>query len=625
MDKETEIIHFKITSQDGVEERQIKQQVLSNLSHAHHASNCNAKEKVLTKLNCAHSDKIEQQLKQQRACLCAQDLLCFHSTSDCDLNNLDNQFTNGLTTQKCSSVSNDLKSLNSVLNENQLDKDNFLIEKRSNYLNRSNELIRNQSKQVKRIGVFYSDLCDVVKSMRSFSSQSPNSSFKSDKTDKENLLDNLNENSTNKILKTMVKAPLNQQQQQQHRQSSELSNQQNGLNQLQQQQQQQTIQQQTTKPSKLNVNQQPYFKMNEQLITKDKKSLLKKVASSEQNLFKQFNQSQLLQVPAENTDFNQNTRGNDQADAFSRLNNQQQQQSNNLTNSISTITVNGQTNNNINANSINNNSRQLATIIPNLPDLLHSHAPPPPYQFTTSALTSTGLINEHLHHHHHHYSQYPIGGGNTLSLRQIARLQQSIPINSLPNNITTPLSLNIARSRNSTAALLSSASLSPNNNLLNARVHQSLLNNTLNNQLNVPIQSNSSTSLTTTNSTNLPSTAVPLTTQQPTVIPPHVHHQFRFPLNAHRFTASSGHFLGADLDTITSQSKSCLSCTSVGLRWGILLIAFIGLLSVIIGTCLFAVRPSGRDNFTLAIILLGKSLFVFIKLFNYLKSVCSIV
>lgn len=621
MNKEDQNTELKKTPSDGVEKSEAK--VLSNLSHAQQSSK--EKEIVLTKrLNCvSHSDRIEQQLNQQqrRACLCAQNLLCFHnSTTNLSSTHLTNQLTNGL---KCSSVS---KLCNCISNfskhssensskdnishiskqsskcanhksDNQLSKD--CLDKCSNESSGLHNICKvrtQQSKKVKRIGVFYSDLCDVVKSMRSFSSQSNNSSFKSDKPDKENLLDNCG--TDNKVIKTMVKTPLNQQK----TRSNELPNQQNDLN------------QQNKSNSKLNANQQPYFtedktnnKMNEQLITKDKKSLLSKVSSSEQNLFKQFNHSQLLlQVPAENTNYNQhNTNRNttsteDEVDAFRLLNSQNAQQSNNVSNSaVATIAVNGQT---TNANLINNSQQNRQTISNVLPDLLQNNnngvahiSPPPAY--------STLPID------------HPIG---TLTLRQLARLQhQSIPINSLPTNLTSPLSLNIARSRNSATALLNSAPLSPNNLLNAARVHQSSLSadnyrNTLSNctsltnQLSVPtIQPNS------TNNNHLPSTVPQLTTVTqpttvlPTVVPPHVHHQFRFPLNAHRFATSTG-FLGPDLDAIT-QSKSCLSCTNIGLRWGILLIAFIGLLCAIVGTCLFAVRHSGRDNFTLAIILLGKS------------------
>ena len=476
---------------------------------------------------------------------------------------------------------------------------------------------RLQSKTVKRIGVFYSDLCDVVKSMRSFSSQSNNSSFKSDKPDKENLLDYSNERASSlngastKVAKTMVKTPLAHQRQ--PRRNSEPPNQQpNGLTQQQQQTQQP---QQYSKPNatlaklKMTGDQQGYFaddktKMNEQLITKDKQSLLNKVSSSEQNLFKPFNSGQLLlQVPATENNFDQSSAnpingsssGNvpaDEVDAF-RLGSHQQ--SYNVSGiSATNVPVNGQVNATSLTNSLTqNHNRQTATS--NLPDLLPSSAhvhPPPAY----SAYQPPGLLPfvEQCQ---------PIG---TLSLRQMARLQhQSIPINSLPANLTSPLSLNIARSRNSTAALLSSAPLSPSN-LLNARVHQPLSADNYRNTLG----NSSLSSVPNSTNTSLPSTVPLSTVAAPSVVPPHVHHhQLRFPLgplNGRRFTSSG--FLGADLDAIT-QSKSCLGCTSMGLRWGILLIAFIGLLSAIVGTCLFAVRPSGRDNFTLAIILLGKSRF----------------
>lgn len=475
---------------------------------------------------------------------------------------------------------------------------------------------RLQSKTVHRIGVFYSDLCDVVRSMRSFSSQSNNSSFKSDKPDKENLLDYSNErpcslNSASlKVAKTMVKTPPTAQQRPSRRNSEPPSQQPNGLTQQPQQTSQPGSKPNATAAKLKMTGGQQYFaedktdnKMNEQLITKDKQSLLSKVASPEQTLFKSFSPGQLLlQVPATESNFDPNTTNSnhsniggssnsnaDEVDAF-RLTSQQQ--SYNVSNpSATTVAVNGPA---------NGHSRPATIPMSNLPDLLQTTAhvhPPPAY----TAYQAPPLLSPYVE------QCPPIG---TLSLRQMARLQhQSIPINSLPANLTSPLSLNIARSRNSTAALLTSAPLSPSNLLNAARVHQPLsadaYRSTLANSAlsSVPNSSN--------NNNTLPS-AVPLT-GQPSVVPPHVHHQLRFPLgplNGHRFTSSG--FLGADLDAIT-QSKSCLSCTSMGLRWGILLIAFIGLLSAIVGTCLFAVRPSGRDNFTLAIILLGKSLsFVFL-------------
>lgn len=478
---------------------------------------------------------------------------------------------------------------------------------------------RLQSKTVHRIGVFYSDLCDVVRSMRSFSSQSNNSSFKSDKPDKENLLDYSNErpcslnSASTKVAKTMVKTPLAQQRPS-RRNSEPPSQQPNGLTQPQQTSQPQPGSKPNATAAKLKMTggQQSYFvedktdsRMNEQLITKDKQSLLSKVTSSEQNLFKPFSPGQLLlQVPAtESTcnfdrspaNTNHSTSGSsgsgvDEVDAF-RLTSQQQ--SYNVSNaSATTVAVNGQT--------VNGPGNGRPAVIPmsNLPDLLQTaaHAHPPPAYSTFQA---PSLLSPYV-------DQCPPIG--TLSLRQIARLQhQSIPINSLPANLTSPLSLNIARSRNSTAALLTSAPLSPSNLLNAARVHQPLSADAYRNTLGNPALSS------VPNSSNTLPSAVPLSTVgQPSVVPPpHVHHHpLRFPLgplNGHRFTSSG--FLGADLDAIT-QSKSCLSCTSMGLRWGILLIAFIGLLSAIVGTCLFAVRPSGRDNFTLAIILLGKSRFL---------------
>lgn len=623
MDKERPKTQCNYCTEDGVQEPKVKQ-VLSNLSHAQQAAERSTEEKVLANLNHVRSDRIQPPLRQ-RACFCAQDLLCFHdSTSDlsvCVLHNLaetniDRQpFANGL---KCSKVSNSVS--NDPKYSTKSDRCALHYQLKNYSINESDKTRTRSStvKSVRRIGVFYSDLCDVVKSMRSFSSaQSSNSSFKSDQPDKENLLDELTECS--KVIKTMVKTPLNQQSS-----DTTTTNQQNGI----------TNQQQTTKSSsisKLNVNQfsnqQPYFgsaaddqvdqqtdhnddKMNEQLITKDKQSLLGKGSSSEQNLFKQLQHSQLLlQVPADSTNFNNNTTtsnnqanttqtnctvnqsGTDEVDAF-RFSNSQQYQLNHANSVSTTVTVNnGQLSN---VNSITNhcnlsqqpnilNSRPAPIPIANLPDLLHSHVPlPPPV-----------------------YEQYNPISNNSLSLRQMSRLQQPIAINTLPNNLTGPLTLNVARSRSSTAALLGSAPLSPNNNLLNARAHHSLsaadnYRNTLSNPL-----TNQSVPITQPN--NTATATVPLSAvTQPTVVPPHVHHhQFRFPMNTHRFTASSGHFLGPDLDAIT-QSKSCLSCTSMGLRWGILLIAFIGLLCSIAGTCLFAIRPTGRDNFTLAIILLGK-------------------
>lgn len=59
-------------------------------------------------------------------------------------------------------------------------------------------------------------------------------------------------------------------------------------------------------------------------------------------------------------------------------------------------------------------------------------------------------------------------------------------------------------------------------------------------------------------------------------------------------------------ETETSASKTCLSCNGVSIRWFILLIAFIGLLCAIIGTILGALRTTGREHLTLALLMIGK-------------------
>ncbi|XP_054160804.1 type-2 histone deacetylase 1-like [Oppia nitens] len=58
-------------------------------------------------------------------------------------------------------------------------------------------------------------------------------------------------------------------------------------------------------------------------------------------------------------------------------------------------------------------------------------------------------------------------------------------------------------------------------------------------------------------------------------------------------------------ETETSTSKTCLSCNGVSIRWFILLIAFIGLLCSIIGTILGALRSTGREHLTLALLMIG--------------------
>lgn len=58
-------------------------------------------------------------------------------------------------------------------------------------------------------------------------------------------------------------------------------------------------------------------------------------------------------------------------------------------------------------------------------------------------------------------------------------------------------------------------------------------------------------------------------------------------------------------ETETSASKTCLSCNGVSIRWFILLIAFIGLLCAIIGTILGALRTTGREHLTLALLMIG--------------------
>jgi hypothetical protein len=44
----------------------------------------------------------------------------------------------------------------------------------------------------------------------------------------------------------------------------------------------------------------------------------------------------------------------------------------------------------------------------------------------------------------------------------------------------------------------------------------------------------------------------------------------------------------------------------VSIRWFILLIAFIGLLCAIIGTILGALRTTGREHLTLALLMIGE-------------------
>ncbi len=61
-------------------------------------------------------------------------------------------------------------------------------------------------------------------------------------------------------------------------------------------------------------------------------------------------------------------------------------------------------------------------------------------------------------------------------------------------------------------------------------------------------------------------------------------------------------------ETETSASKTCLSCNGVSIRWFILLIAFIGLLCAIIGTILGALRTTGREHLTLALLMIGELL-----------------
>lgn len=59
-------------------------------------------------------------------------------------------------------------------------------------------------------------------------------------------------------------------------------------------------------------------------------------------------------------------------------------------------------------------------------------------------------------------------------------------------------------------------------------------------------------------------------------------------------------------ETETSASKTCLSCNGLSIRWFILLIAFIGLLCAIIGTILGALRSTGREHLTLALLMIGE-------------------
>ena len=56
-----------------------------------------------------------------------------------------------------------------------------------------------------------------------------------------------------------------------------------------------------------------------------------------------------------------------------------------------------------------------------------------------------------------------------------------------------------------------------------------------------------------------------------------------------------------------AKQKSCLACADISIKWYIVVIALLGLICALIGTIVGAVHSVGRDYFSLALLLLGKS------------------
>lgn len=92
-------------------------------------------------------------------------------------------------------------------------------------------------------------------------------------------------------------------------------------------------------------------------------------------------------------------------------------------------------------------------------------------------------------------------------------------------------------------------------------------------------------------------------------LPPyHHHHSHSSHPHHHSSTGrltSLDHY-GADRANAGLSTKPCLPCPGIPIRWFILVIAVIGLMCAIVGTIIGALRTTGREHLTLALLMIGK-------------------